>query len=91
MDSVALPQILAHFTKREQCNEEGCEEMPTSTWEKTGIPVIISVVLFFLAFTVLFVIVRKRRLQNRKADEAAAGKIDLDDVEDRAAFRANRK
>jgi len=65
--------------------------MPTSTWVKTGIPVIISVVLFLLVFVVLFVIVRKRRLQNRKADEAAAGKIDLDDVEDRAAFNANKK
>lgn len=37
-------------------------------------------------FLVLFVIIRKRRIQNRKNEEAAIGKIDLDDVEDRAAF-----
>lgn len=34
----------------------------------------------------MFVIVRKRRIQNKKREEEAVGKIDLDDVEDRAAF-----
>lgn len=79
------------LVRRGKCTEDGCEEMPTSTWEKTGIPVIISVVLFIIVFTVLFLIVRKRRQQVRKDEEAAAGKIDLEDVEDRAVFRAGLK
>jgi len=39
----------------------------------------------------MFLIVRKRRLQTKKKEEEAGRKIDLDDVEDRAAFRAGRK
>lgn len=47
--------------------------------------------LFLCVFIILFVIVRKRRVQTRKAEEAAARKIDLDDVEDRAAYAIMRK
>lgn len=42
--------------------------------------------LFLAVFVVMFIIVRKRRIQNKKREEEAVGKIDLDDVEDRAAF-----
>lgn len=77
--------------KRGQCNDEGCAELPTSTFVKTGVPVIIGSILFVLVFIVLFIIVRKRRMQTRREEEAAQAKIDMDDVEDRAAFRAGRK
>jgi len=86
-----MVSALMGLVRREKCNEDGCEEMPTSTWQKTGIPVIIGVVLFFLVFLVLFFIVRKRRLQTKKDEEAASGKIDLDDMEERAAFKSGRK
>lgn len=42
--------------------------------------------LFFAVFVVLFFIVRKRRVIVKKREEEAAMKIDLDDVEDRAAY-----
>ncbi|KAK5087366.1 hypothetical protein LTR70_002145 [Exophiala xenobiotica] len=87
MDSSALFSLF----RRAKCDEDGCEEMPVSQWQKTGIPVIIGVVLFIIAFVVMFLIVRKRRLQTKKKEEEAGRKIDLDDVEDRAAFRAGRK
>lgn len=87
MDSSALLSLV----RRAKCDEDGCEEMPVSTWQKTGIPVIIGVVLFIIVFVVMFLIVRKRRIQTKKREEEAGRKIDLDDVEDRAAFRAGRK
>jgi hypothetical protein len=42
--------------------------------------------LFLAVFIVMFIIVRKRRIQYKKREEDEAGKIDMDDVEDRAAF-----
>lgn len=62
--------------------------MPVSNWQKTGIPVIIGVVLFIIVFVALFFIVRRKRQQTKKREADEAAKIDLDDVEDRAAFRA---
>jgi len=90
MDTSSL-LALSSLLKRAECTADGCEEMPTSTWEKTGIPVLISVVLFFVVFAVLFVIIRQKRQRTRRAEEAAQGKIDLEDVEDRAAFTAGRR
>lgn len=85
MQTTYYTRSILNLVKR-QCTDEGCAEMPTSTWEKTGIPVLISLILFLAVFIVMFVIVRRRRIQNRKREEEAVGKIDMDDVEDRAAF-----
>lgn len=84
--------IVPLVTKRDdqKCTEDACAELPVSTWQKTGIPVIISLVLFSIVFAVLFYIVRKKRQSAKKQEEEAQAKIDMDDMEERASFRAGK-
>lgn len=91
MVNSVLSTELFSLIKRNNCPPEGCPAMPVSTWEKTGIPVLISLVLFAVVFAVLFFIIRRKRQQTKKDEEAAQQKIDMDDVEERAAFRASSK
>lgn len=47
--------------------------------------------LFSVVFAVLFFIVRKKRQQTKRDEESAQQKIDMDDNEERAAFRMSNK